>query len=169
MIKTAILTISDKGSKGERLDITSVKIQEILDPNLYYVVYKKIIPDDIEKIKKELIYLSDDLKVDLVLTNGGTGFASRDVTPEATLAVIEKQVPGIPEAMRVKSLNITPHSMLSRGIAGIRKYTLIINLPGSPKGATENLMVILPALKHGIEILKGEASECARNDKQEGE
>lgn len=164
MIKVAILTVSDKGSRGEREDTTSVAIKEVLDPNLYEVVETKIVPDEIEDIKCELIRFCDDLKVDLVLTNGGTGFSRRDVTPEATLAVIEKIVPGIPEAMRAKSLEITPKAMLSRAVAGIRKGTLIINLPGSPKGAVENLNVVLPALKHGIEILKGEASECARKD-----
>jgi molybdopterin adenylyltransferase len=164
MIKVAILTVSDKGSRGERVDTTSVAIKEVLDPNLYEVVETKIVPDEIEDIKCELIRFCDDLKVDLVLTNGGTGFSRRDVTPEATLAVIEKMVPGIPEAMRAKSLEITPKAMLSRAVAGIRKGTLIINLPGSPKGAVENLNVVLPALKHGIEILKGEASECARKD-----
>lgn len=164
MIKVAILTVSDKGSRGEREDTTSVAIKEVLDPNLYEVVETKIVPDEVEDIKCELIRFCDDLKVDLVLTNGGTGFSRRDVTPEATLAVIEKIVPGIPEAMRAKSLEITPKAMLSRAVAGIRKGTLIINLPGSPKGAVENLNVVLPALKHGIEILKGEASECARKD-----
>lgn len=164
MIKVAILTVSDKGSRGEREDTTSVAIKEVLDPNLYEVVGTKIVPDEVEDIKCELIRFCDDLKVDLVLTNGGTGFSRRDVTPEATLAVIEKIVPGIPEAMRAKSLEITPKAMLSRAVAGIRKGTLIINLPGSPKGAVENLNVVLPALKHGIEILKGEASECARKD-----
>lgn len=164
MIKVAILTVSDKGSRGERIDTTSVAIKEVLDPNLYEVVETKIVPDEIEDIKCELIRFCDDLKVDLVLTNGGTGFSRRDVTPEATLAVIEKLVPGIPEAMRAKSLEITPKAMLSRAVAGIRKTTLIINLPGSPKGAVENLNVVLPALQHGIEILKGEAQECARKD-----
>lgn len=164
MIKVAILTVSDKGSRGERIDTTSVAIKEVLDPNLYEVVETKIVPDEIEDIKCELIRFCDDLKVDLVLTNGGTGFSRRDVTPEATLAVIEKLVPGIPEAMRAKSIEITPKAMLSRAVAGIRKTTLIINLPGSPKGAVENLNVVLPALQHGIEILKGEAQECARKD-----
>lgn len=164
MIRTAILTVSDKGSMGERVDTTSNAIKEVLDSSLYKVEYIKIVPDEIEDIKLELIKICDELKMDLVLTNGGTGFSKRDVTPEATIAVIEKNVPGIPETMRAKSLEITPKAMLSRGVAGIRKGALIINLPGSPKGAVENLNVILPALKHGIEILKGEVSECARKD-----
>ncbi|KRQ86418.1 Molybdopterin adenylyltransferase [Caloramator mitchellensis] len=156
--------MSDKGSRGERVDTTSVAIKETLDSSLYSVEYIKIVPDEIDDIKCELIKLCDEMKLDLVLTNGGTGFSKRDVTPEATMAVIEKLVPGIPEAMRAKSLEITPKAMLSRAVAGIRKETLIINLPGSPKGAVENLNIVLPALKHGIEILKGEASECARKD-----
>lgn len=162
MIKVGILTISDKGSKGERVDGTGPAIKNMLEENGYHMEYYKIIPDEIEKIEEELIYLSDELKIELVLTNGGTGFSERDVTPEATRNVIQKYVPGIGEAMRMKSLEITPKAMLSRAIAGIRNKTLIINLPGSPKGATENLGFIMPALKHGIEILTGEASECAR-------
>lgn len=162
MIKTAILTISDKGSRGEREDGTGPALKEKLDSSIYSVEYYKIIPDDVDKIIEELIHLSDELKVNLVLTNGGTGFSKRDVTPEATIKVIEKHVPGIGEAMRSSSLKITPKAMLSRAIAGIRNETLIVNLPGSPKGAVENLEVILPALPHGIEILTGKASECAR-------
>jgi len=162
LTRVGILTISDKGSKGERVDGTGPAIREIIEGNGYKVEYYKIIPDEIEEIEKELIYLSDELKLELVLTNGGTGFSERDVTPEATWKVIEKYAPGIGEVMRLKSLEITPKAMLSRAIAGIRKKTLIINLPGSPKGATENLGFILPALKHGIEIMIGKASECAR-------
>ncbi|WBW99503.1 MogA/MoaB family molybdenum cofactor biosynthesis protein [Oceanirhabdus sp. W0125-5] len=162
MIKAAILTISDKGSKGERVDGTGPVIRKILEDNEYKVEYYKIIPDEMKEIEKELKYLSDNLKIELVLTNGGTGFSERDVTPEATRNVIEKYVPGIGEVMRGKSLEITPKAMLSRAIAGIRKKTLIINLPGSPKGAAENLGFVIPALKHGIEIMVGKASECAR-------
>jgi molybdenum cofactor synthesis domain-containing protein len=162
MIKTAILTMSDKGVRGEREDGTGEAIKNILPIENYIVNYYKIIPDDIEKIVEELTYLCDEVKVNLIITNGGTGFSKRDVTPEATMRVIEKQVPGIAEAMRSASLKITPKAMLSRAISGIRKETLIINLPGSPKGAVENLQVILPALVHGIEILIGDVSECAR-------
>jgi molybdenum cofactor synthesis domain-containing protein len=162
MIKTAILTISDKGSRGEREDGTGVCIKEKLDPSVYSTEYYKVIPDDMDKIVEELVFLCDKLKVDLVLTNGGTGFSKRDVTPEATMKIIKKYVPGICEAMRSSSLKITPKAMLSRAVAGIRGETLIVNLPGSPKGAVENLEVILPALPHGIDILRGEASECAR-------
>jgi molybdopterin adenylyltransferase len=162
MIKAAILTISDKGSRGERVDGTGPAVRGILESNDYAVEYYKIIPDEQELIETELKYICDDLKINLVLTNGGTGFSKRDVTPEATRNVIEKYVPGIGEVMRAMSLKITPKAMLSRAIAGIRGESLIINLPGSPKGASENLEIIIPTLKHGIEILTGEASECAR-------
>lgn len=161
MIKTGILTISDKGSKNERADLTGPAIKESLDKNIYSAEYYKIIPDEMDLICEELIFMCDELKLDLVLTNGGTGFAKRDVTPEATLKVIQRETPGIPEAMRQMSLSITPKAMLSRAAAGIRNSTLIINLPGSTKGATENLSFILSALPHGIEILKGTGGECA--------
>lgn len=162
MISTAILTISDKGSRNEREDTTGPSINNTLPKDKYSIDYYKIVPDELDLIEKELLYLCDTLKVNLILTNGGTGFSKRDVTPEATLAVIEKQVPGIPEAMRSESLKITPKAMLSRAISGIRKNTLIINLPGSPKGAVENLEVALSAIPHGIEILTGNSSECGR-------
>lgn len=162
MIKTGILTISDKGSRGEREDGTGPAIKKVLNEKEYVVEYYKIVPDEIDIIAKELIYMCDELKLELVLTNGGTGFSQRDVTPEATLKVIKKQAPGICEAMRQKSLAITPKAMLSRAMAGIRDGSLIINLPGSPKGAVENLEFILPALPHGIEILNGNGGECAR-------
>ncbi|KPU42740.1 molybdopterin adenylyltransferase [Oxobacter pfennigii] len=162
MIKTAILTMSDKGSKGERIDVTGPSIRSAIENNGFVIEYYKIIPDELEMIVDELKYLCDELKVDLVFTNGGTGFSQRDVTPEATQMVIQKYVPGIGEAMRLKSLEITPKAMLSRAIAGIRNKTLIVNLPGSPKAAIENLEVIMPALPHGIEILIGTGGECAR-------
>lgn len=163
MIKTAILTISDKGSRGERVDGTGPAIRKELENGGYEINFYKIVPDEMKDIEKELIYLCDELKVDLILTNGGTGFSQRDVTPEATRNVIEKYVPGIGETMRMRSLAITPKGMLSRAIAGIRGRSLIINLPGSPKGAVENLQFVLPAIPHGIEILQGKASECARS------
>lgn len=162
MIRTAILTMSDKGSRGERVDGTGPAIRQAVEGKGYTIEYYKILPDEKDMIADELIHLCDDLKVDLVFTNGGTGFSSRDVTPEATMKVIEKYVPGIGEAMRMESLKITPRGMLSRGIAGIRKKTLIVNLPGSPKAAIENLEFILPALPHGIDILTGVGGECAR-------
>ena len=162
MISTAILTISDKGYKNQREDLTGPSIKNILPEDKFSVDYYKIIPDEVEIIKEELIHLCDTLGVNLILTNGGTGFSKRDVTPEATTSIMEKAVPGIPEVMRSASLKITPNAMLSRAVSGIRKNTLIINLPGSPKGAVENLEVILPALPHGIDILTGNASECGR-------
>lgn len=162
MIRTAIITISDKGSKGEREDVTGRILIELLKNKGYEINHYEVIPDEFEIIKDELITLCDSGKMDLIITNGGTGFSKRDVTPEATIKVIEKYVPGIGEAMRASSFKITPNAILSRGIAGIRKSTLIINLPGSPKGALENLNIILPAIPHGIEILLGQASECAR-------
>ncbi len=161
MIRTGILTISDKGSKNERIDGTGPAIKEALDNDIYAIEYYKIIPDEMDLICEELIFMSDKQNLDLILTNGGTGFSKRDVTPEATLKVIERQAPGIAEAMRQMSLAITTKAMLSRAVAGIRNNSLIINLPGSPKGAVENLNFILPALPHGIEILKGTGGECA--------
>lgn len=165
MKKTAILTISDKGFKGQRLDETGQVLKKYLEENDYRVEYYKVIPDEVEDIKKELKHICDELEISLVITNGGTGFSKRDITPEATLQVIEKNVPGIAEYMRMRSMEITPRAMLSRGVAGIRKKSLIINLPGSPRGARENLEFILPSLSHGLEILSGEASECAREEK----
>lgn len=162
MIKTAIITISDKGSKGEREDGTGSALKKLLEKEEYSIEYYKIIPDEIDIISDELVKLSDSQRVNLIITNGGTGFSKRDVTPEATKKVIEKYVPGIGEAMRAKSLLVTPKAVLSRGIAGIRKNTLIINLPGSPRGAVENLEAVLTAIPHGIEILLGQASECAK-------
>lgn len=161
-ITVGIITVSDKGSKGERTDASGPAIQELIGQIAGAVEKYVIVPDEKEEIKAAIIEMSDVLNLNLVLTTGGTGFSKRDVTPEATLEVIEKLVPGIPEAMRAKSMQITPKAMLSRAQAGIRKNTLIINLPGSPKSVKENLEVILPALSHGIEILIGEASECAR-------
>jgi molybdopterin adenylyltransferase len=162
MIRTGILTISDKCSRGERADETGPAIRQVLEGNGYIMGFYKTVPDEKEMIEKELIYMCDNMQLDLVLTNGGTGFSQRDVTPEATLSVIEKQVPGIAEAMRTESLKITPKAMLSRAVSGIRGKTLIINLPGSPKGAVENLRIIMPALPHGIDILTGAGGECAR-------
>ncbi|MGO5064898.1 molybdopterin adenylyltransferase [Clostridium sporogenes] len=162
MIKTAIITISDKGSRGQRKDETGKVLQDILEKEGYKIEYYKIIPDEINIISEKLIKLCDEERINLIITNGGTGFSKRDVTPEATEKVIEKHVPGFGEAMRAKSLLITSKAILSRGIAGIRKDSLIINLPGSPKAAAENLQAVLGAIPHGIEILLGEASECAR-------
>ncbi|WP_294529982.1 MogA/MoaB family molybdenum cofactor biosynthesis protein [uncultured Fusobacterium sp.] len=162
MFKVAIVCMSDKGSKGEREDISTQVIERIMIENGYEVSEKILIPDEFQLIKETLINLCDNNLVDLILTTGGTGFSKRDVTPEATEEVIEKRVPGIPEAMRAYSLTITKRAMLSRATAGIRKNTLIINMPGSPKAVEESLNYIVSELKHGLEIMVGSASDCAR-------
>ncbi|MCP2604895.1 MogA/MoaB family molybdenum cofactor biosynthesis protein [Candidatus Aminicenantes bacterium AH-873-B07] len=161
-LRFAILTISDKGYRGEREDRSGPLLKNIIIENQGEVRIMKIIPDEKELIEKELKRIADKEKIDVILTTGGTGFSPRDVTPEATKAIIERETPGLVEAMRLKSLEITPYAMLSRAIAGIRRKSLIVNLPGSPKGAKENFEVILPALKHGIRILKGQSNECGK-------
>jgi len=166
MIKVGIITISDKGSRGEREDLSGKVIEEIVKKINGEVKYYQIIPDEKDIIREELIKAVDKLHLDLILTTGGTGLAKRDVTPDATLEVIEKEVPGISEIIRSESFKKTNRAMLSRGMAGIRKESLIINLPGSPKGVRESLEIILEALPHGIEILKGQATECGRNDEE---
>ncbi|SHE45889.1 MogA/MoaB family molybdenum cofactor biosynthesis protein [Alkalibacter saccharofermentans] len=162
MIKVGILTSSDKGYAGERIDESGKLIAERAGEIPGEVIEYVIVPDEIEEIKYNLIQMSDVAKVDLILTTGGTGFSPRDITPEATLSVIDKIAPGIPEAMRAKSLEITNRAMLSRAVAGIRKKTLIINMPGSKKAVDECLDVIIPVLSHAIEILRGEGGECGR-------
>jgi len=160
-ITVAILTVSDKASRGEREDLSHDIIVETLKskiPEAETVSYE-IIPDERAIITQNLIDLADKAQVDLVLTTGGTGLAPRDVTPEATMEVITKVVPGLAEAMRAESLKKTPAAMISRAVAGIRKRTLIVNLPGSPKGAKECLEVILPAIPHAIEVIKGEVGD----------
>ena len=161
-ITVGILTASDKGSRGEREDKSHDAIVETLSAWDVEVVWYQIVPDEKDIITKKLILLADEKQVDLVLTTGGTGLSPRDVTPEATLAVVEKVVPGIAEAMRAESLKKTPAGMLSRSVAGIRQRTLIINLPGSPKGAQECLEAILPALPHAIEVMRGEVGDHTR-------
>lgn len=155
MYKVAVLTISDKCSKGQREDKSGQIVQELIKNLPAEVVKYEIIPDEPEMIKERIIDYADNLKVDLVLTDGGTGFTARDFTPEATKEVIEREVPGIPEAMRTECLKITKRAMLSRGVAGIRGKTLIINLPGSAKGAQESLEAILDGLAHGLDMLAG--------------
>ena len=154
--------MSDSRSQStEKVDESGAVIKEILEANDYAVVHYELISDDFEGIKNSLIRVCDQ-NISLVLTTGGTGLSKRDNTPEATKAVIEKEVQGISEAMRYHSLQITPRAMLSRGVSGIRQNSLIINLPGSPKAVRENLEYIIPSLRHGLEILRGEASNCAR-------
>lgn len=158
----AVVCISDRCSKGLCEDKSGPLISEMLLPLGETKQYIQV-PDEKSEIEKALIYLCDDVQVDVVFTTGGTGFAPRDVTPEATKAVCEKDVPGIPEAIRQKSLEITPKAMLSRAVAGIRKNTLIINLPGSPKAVKESLTVVLPVLPHAVETLSGNTQSCGGN------
>jgi molybdenum cofactor synthesis domain-containing protein len=162
MIRFSILTVSDKGSAGLREDASGKVIEEIMLASSGQLLEYAVVPDERSKISAKLITMCQN-GANLVLTTGGTGFSPRDVTPEATLDVIERLVPGIPEAMRAKSLEVTPRAMLSRATAGIRRQTLIINLPGSPKAVKECLEVILPVLEHAIAILTGESGECARS------
>lgn len=158
----AVITISDSGSRGERVDKSGAAICSILENEGFAVEYKNIVPDDIERIKAELISCADRLGVNLIVTTGGTGFSPRDVTPEATLAVAERECRGLPEAMRAESMKITPRGCLSRAAAGIRGGSLIINLPGSEKAAKENLLSVIEALDHGLEMLTGSGSAgCA--------
>ena len=160
MYRVGIITASDKGSKGERIDTSGPLIKEIVEKKNYEVVKYVVIPDDEDIIVDNMIEMADTVQVDLILTTGGTGFSPRDRTPEATRRVIDREVPGIPEAMRQYSLQITPKAMLSRSIAGLRNSTLIINLPGSPKAVKENLEAILDAVSHGLDILLEYDSEC---------
>ena len=160
VIRVAILTVSDKGFSGERADLSGPALADALEGKAFVAV-KEIVPDELERIKAKLIEYADQ-GLDLVITTGGTGFAPRDVTPEATAAVIERVAPGIGEAIRAQSLKITPMAMLSRATAGIRKKTLIINFPGSPKAALECLEIFLPVMNHAVETLRGDAFECAR-------
>lgn len=161
MYKIGIVTMSDKGSQGQREDISGVTIREMVE-GLGTVEQYRIVPDDPEVIKNTLIEFADQEGLDLILTTGGTGLGPRDNTPEATLAVIDRQVPGLAEAIRAESLKKTPKAMLSRAVSGTRGKTLIINLPGSVKGVRECLEVVLPVLPHGLEILTGRGGECGQ-------
>jgi molybdopterin adenylyltransferase len=160
MFTVGILTISDKGSRGERQDKSGEAIREILPSIDARIVNYEIVPDEKELIVKKLIKWVDEYNLDVLITTGGTGLTPRDVTPEATLAVVDRIVPGIAEAMRAESLKKTPMAMLSRAVVGTRGKCLIINLPGSPKAVRECLEVVLPALPHAVETLKGQAGEC---------
>ena len=161
----AVVTISDKGSRGERVDTSGPAVCAMLEDAGFQVLHTRVIPDEMREIQEELIHCADDLRVGLVMTTGGTGFSPRDITPEATLAVVERETRGIPEAMRWASLQITPRGCLSRGVAGIRGRTLIVNLPGSEKAAKENLAAVLDPIHHGMDMLYSAGSaDCARTD-----
>lgn len=160
-MRAAIITSSDSGYAGEREDLSGPVIRELLEENGYEVVHSILLPDDRKMLAKEMARIADEGVAELLLTTGGTGFSPRDCMPEATADIVERPAPGIPEAIRAYSMTITPRAMLSRAAAGIRKSTLIINLPGSPKAVRESLEYILPALGHRLEILTGTASDCA--------
>ncbi len=161
-IRFGILTLSDRSSRGERADASGPALANRIQAEGWSVVRREVLPDELSAIRDLLISWADSGELDVILTTGGTGFSPRDVTPEATRAVIEREAPGIAEAMRAASLKITPHAMLSRVLAGIRKKTLIINLPGSPKGAVENLQVVTAVLPHAVQLLQEDpASESS--------
>ena len=153
-IRFGILTLSDRSSRGERVDASGPALANLIQAEGWSVVNQSLLPDDDSAIRQSLISWADSGEMDVILTTGGSGFSPRDVTPEATRAVIDREAPGLAEAMRAASLKVTPHAMLSRIVAGIRKKTLIVNLPGSPKGAVENLQVITPVLPHAVQLLR---------------
>lgn len=160
MIRFGILTLSDRSARGERTDSSGPALANLLQAEGWSVIKHEVLPDEASAIREILSAWADSGEMDVILTTGGSGFAPRDVTPEATRAVIEREAPGLAEAMRSASLKITPHAMLSRIVTGIRRRTLIVNLPGSPKGAVENLQVILPVLPHAVQLLRDDpASE----------
>ncbi|MCK4899991.1 MAG: MogA/MoaB family molybdenum cofactor biosynthesis protein [Anaerolineales bacterium] len=152
-LRIGILTVSDRSARGEREDASGPALEEVIRTYGWIVSRREILPDDLTSLKDRLASWADSGEIDVILTTGGTGFSPRDVTPEATQAVVERPAPGLAEAMRMASLQVTRHAMLSRAYAGIRGRTLIINLPGSPKGAVENLRVVLPVLSHAVQLL----------------
>jgi molybdenum cofactor synthesis domain-containing protein len=164
MFTVGILTISDKGATGNRQDKSGAVIREILPDFDAHIAEYNIIPDEKELIVAKLVEWADEDDLDVIITTGGTGLTPRDVTPEATLAVVDRIVPGFAEAMRAESLKKTPHAMLSRAVVGTRAKCLIINLPGSPKAVRECLEVIMPALPHAVETLKGQVDECGTSE-----
>ena len=162
MPSVGIITVSDRSSKGEREDLSGPEIRKWAEEKRYTVAVEAVVPDEYELIRNKIMEMSDN-KLDLILTTGGTGFAPRDVTPEATLSVIDRTAPGFAETMRARSLAITDHAMLSRAASGIRKKSLIINLPGSPKAVRENLSFIEKAIPHAIDLLNSEVTDCGQN------
>jgi molybdopterin adenylyltransferase len=159
--RAVIITVSDRGACGKRADTSGPEIARMLEAAGMEIIGRRMIPDEKGMIRQMLLEWCDRGDADLILTTGGTGVSPRDVTPDATRMVIDREIPGMAEAMRRQSAAVTPHAMISRALAGIRGRTLIINLPGSPKGARENLSVLIPALTHAIEKIKGDESECA--------
>ena len=159
----AVITVSDKGYRGEREDTSGPNLVRILEEKGFEVAYTAIVPDEADMIKAELCKCADEMKIALVLTTGGTGFSPRDITPEATMEVVERPTPGIPEAMRAVSMKITPKGCLSRSAAGIRRRSLIINLPGSKKAPAENILAVIDPVAHGLDMLYSEGSaDCAK-------
>ena len=160
----AVITVSDKGYRGQREDTSGPNLVKILTEKGFSVTYTSIVPDEPDVIKEQLVKCADELKIALVLTTGGTGFSPRDITPEATLEVVERLTPGIPEAMRAESMKITPKGCLSRSAAGIRGRSLIINLPGSKKASAENILAVIDPVAHGLDMLYSEGSaDCAKS------
>lgn len=159
----AVITVSDKGYRGEREDTSGPNLVKILTEKGFEVTYTSMVPDEPDMIKEQLVKCADELKIALVLTTGGTGFSPRDITPEATMEVVERLTPGIPEAMRAESMKITPKGCLSRSAAGIRGRSLIINLPGSKKASAENILAVIDPVAHGLDMLYSEGSaDCAK-------
>ena len=167
MFTAAVVTVSDRSFRGERADAAGPLVASMLAEAGYQVEETVIVPDEEENIREALIRLADEKDIALIVTTGGTGFSPRDITPEVTLAVCQRHVPGIPEAMRQASLAVTPRAMLSRAAAGIRNQSLIVNLPGSPKAARENLEAVLPTLAHGLEMLRGGPADCASGSQRQ--
>lgn len=160
IIRAGIITVSDRGSQGAREDLSGPEVARLLQGIDCRIEQTVIVPDETDRIREILVLFADEEKLDLIVTTGGTGVSPRDVTPDATLAVIQKEIPGMAEAMRRASAAKTPHAMISRAIVGIRGASLIVNLPGSPRGARENLEVLLPAIPHAVEKIKGDETEC---------
>ncbi len=163
MYQAAVITVSDKGFLGQRQDTSGPALVRLLEERDYEVVHTQIVPDDHDAIRDALLFCTDEKKITLILTTGGTGFSPRDITPEVTMEIVERPTPGIPEAMRAESMKITPRGCLSRSAAGIRGRSLIINLPGSEKAARENILAVIDAVGHGLEMLCSQGSaDCAK-------